>query len=90
MNLKKRDLIDLPVYTKSDQHLGKIVDFDLDSTTHMVSQYHIKSTDIIRGLLTKELIVNQSQVVSLTNQKMIVEDNVAKDKEAIRKTVPAT
>ena len=90
MNLKRRDLIDLPVYTRSNQHLGKVVDFELDSVTHTISQYHVRSTDLISGLLTKELLINQSQVVSLNNQKMVVEDNVAQDKEAIRKPVPAS
>ena len=87
MNLTKQELIDLPVYTRSNQHLGKVVDFGLDSSTHMISQYYVRSTDLIRGLLTKELIISQSQVVSLTNKKMIVEDSVSRQQEEAARKV---
>ena len=87
MNLTKQELIDLPVYTRSNQHLGKVVDFGLNSSTHMISQYYVRSTDLIRGLLTKELIINQAQVVSLTNKKMVVEDSVSRQQEEAARKV---
>lgn len=92
MNLKRNDLIGLPVYTQSNQHLGKVSDFELESSSQLVVKYYIKSRDIIKELLEKELIISKEQVVFISKEKMVVEDNVVPEKEvkkaALRKAVP--
>ncbi|MFH0804786.1 MAG: PRC-barrel domain-containing protein [Patescibacteria group bacterium] len=75
MNLQLRQLSNLPVYTQSGQHLGRVVDFELDSTSQSVLQYHVRSSQLIRELLRQDLLVSREQVVSLTNEKMVVEDS---------------
>ena len=94
MNLKKNDLIGLPVYTQSNQHLGKVSDFELETSSQLVVKYYIKSKDIIKELLEKELIINNKQVMFISKQKMVVEDNVVPEKEvkktALRKAVPVS
>lgn len=89
MPLNRKQLIDLPVWTQSGQHLGKVVDFELDGQTQQVVQYHVRSTDLISGLLAPELLVSREQVVSLTKEKMVVEDTLSPVKDAEKKPLPA-
>ncbi|XOU94247.1 MAG: PRC-barrel domain-containing protein [Candidatus Kerfeldbacteria bacterium] len=81
MILKKQDIINLPVYTESSQHLGKIVDFEFESDTQTILSYYIRSGHSIKELLSAELIINREQVILITNEKMIVEDNILVEKE---------
>ena len=81
MNLSSKDLINLPVYTESGKFLGKVVSFEVEQDTQQIAKYYIKAGNIAADLLgeSKELIVAQKQVISLTEEKMVVEDIVAKD-----------
>lgn len=87
MKLKKQDIINLSVYTELGQHLGRVVDFEFDSNTQTIINYHVRSRDIIKELLSSDLIINREQVISIKKEKMIVEDNVmvVKDKKNIQK-----
>ncbi len=84
MNLKNKDLINLPVETKSGQSLGRIVEFEIDVLTGKIVNYYVKSGNVIKGLFKDELIINQSQVVSLDKEKMVVEDNVVVGQETVK------
>lgn len=88
MNLKTKDLIGLPVFTQSNQALGKICDFELDPTIQKITKYYVKSGKLIKELLAKELIISSEQVISIDKEKMIVEDNVKKEKSPVYE-VPA-
>jgi len=94
MNLTKKILIGLPVYTQSDQHLGKVADFELDPTTQLIVRYHVKGGDLIKELLRSELIVSREQVIAISPQRMVVEDAVVAEPEAqkaaFKKAVPAS
>ena len=81
MNLNKKYLINLPVFTQSEQTLGKICDFELDSETQKIIKYHVKSEKLIKELLAKELIISSEQVISIDKEKMVVEDSVTKEKK---------
>ncbi len=88
--LNKKQLLDLPVYTKSGQHLGKVVDFLLDSATHQIVQYTVRGSDLLATLLPhRELLVSEKQVISVSEEKMVVEDTVTPVLSAERKTVAA-
>lgn len=76
MNLKHSDIIHLPVETKTGQSLGRVVDFEIDSLSGKIVNYYVKSGNVIEGLFKNELIISQSQVVSLDKEKMVVEDGV--------------
>ncbi|OGY45886.1 MAG: hypothetical protein A2744_00865 [Candidatus Buchananbacteria bacterium RIFCSPHIGHO2_01_FULL_44_11] len=78
MQFSSTDLINLPVYTQSGQNLGRIVSFDFDIESHLVVNYHV-STGLIKGLWHQHLLVHRSQVVSISKDRMLVEDNVSKD-----------
>ncbi|MBU1131486.1 PRC-barrel domain-containing protein [Patescibacteria group bacterium] len=84
MNLSTRQLKNLPVYSKNDDCLGKIKEIEIDSNSHNITKYIIKSSQITERLAGAELIISPSQVVSIDNQKMIVEDNIIRDKNLIK------
>ena len=64
-----------------------MVDFEFEIDTQSIVKYYIKSKDIIKDLLSPELIVSCEQVVSISKTKMIVEDNVVdiKEKKMVQK-----
>lgn len=85
MNLSKNQLINLPVFTRSRKRLGHIVDFELNTELQEVIKYHVRGENIIKELIEKDLIISSSQVISLDDQKMVVEDLVQKEEEGVRK-----
>ncbi|MBI2098857.1 PRC-barrel domain-containing protein [Candidatus Uhrbacteria bacterium] len=68
-----RDLKKLPVYTRSGIFLGKIVGFELEAEAHLVRVY------FVRKILGPELAISREQVVSITAEKMTVEDTFIKE-----------
>lgn len=77
MRIANNDLINLPVYSRSGEHLGKIASFELDLDTGKIENFHVK-TGLIEGLWHEQLVVHHSQVVEITEEKMIVEDTATK------------
>lgn len=87
MIISCKNLVGLPVETKSGLLLGKIKNFEIDSETQTVSQYIIKSQSLIKKLLSEggsELIIGRNQVLFIEEEKMIVEDNVVGEAETAR------
>lgn len=82
MKMLSDDLIGLPVYTESGEHLGKVVSFDFDIEMQTIEHYHIK-TGLIKDLWHQQLVVHHSQVVSISKEKMVVEDTAANKDEAV-------
>ena len=78
--LSERELFSLPVETRSCVSLGSIVGIELDATTHRIAHYRVE-----RGALVfkKTLLIAPTQVLSLTNEKMVVEDAVIKELSSI-------
>lgn len=89
MRISNSDLINLPVYTKSGKHLGKISSFELEADSGKIENFHVK-TGLIEGLWHEQLVINSSQVIEITEDKMIVEDNVEKERSLNPKLVGAT
>lgn len=75
MVLENQDLINLPVYTKSGQNLGRINHFEIEEDSQTIIRYYVKS-GLIQGLWKKQLIIQRSQVISINKEKMVVEDSV--------------
>lgn len=80
MKILSSDLINLPVYTQGGQHLGRVTAFEVDIDGHTITTYHVK-TGLIKGLWHQELLINPSQVISISLEKMVVEDSVTKAPE---------
>ena len=79
MQLTTKQLKNLPVYTKSNNCLGKIEEVEINTQNQNISCYIVKSTKLSKRLSDKKLIINSSQVISIDNKKMVVEDGIIKE-----------
>lgn len=82
--LSDNEIIGLPVYTQSGQFLGKVNSFDVELSSQKVIQYKVKHKGFLEGLFKDQLLINRSQVISLTSEKMVVDDNVFSEEEKER------
>ena len=67
------DLIGLSVETKKGTKLGKIIDFTTTSEDFVIKQLVVKR-HLIKSLTDSELIIPRSEVVEITDYKIIVKD----------------
>lgn len=82
MIISHKNFIGLPVETKSGLVLGKIRSFEIESDTQTISQYVVKSRNLISKLLSEEvqeIIIGRNQVISIDEKKMVVDDNSVKE-----------
>lgn len=87
MFINYKNLIGLPVETKSGLLLGKIKSFEIDNETQTISQYVVKSRSLISKLLREEvgeIIIGRNQVLSIDGEKMVVEDILVKESGRVR------
>lgn len=84
MIIDTKQLFGLSVETKSGQHLGKVHGFYFDTATHTVIQYEVRRPGILKELLAADLLIHQQQVLSITKEKMVVDDQVVLEDEAVR------
>ncbi len=84
MRIPYSQLKKLPVETRSGTVLGRVSDVVLDVEVQHIVQYEVKQS----RLSTKKYVINREQVVSITAEKIIVEDAVvrqSKERLEIRK-----
>ena len=81
MKISSNNLINLPVYTQAGDHLGQVDSFEINIDTRQIENYHVK-TGSIKGLWHEQLVINHSQVVSISDEKMVVEDSTKKQPAA--------
>lgn len=69
-----KGLKNLPVETKSGTRLGRVTDVEIDEGAHLIVAYIVQPGRISRPLVRTPLRVNRSQVLSITAERMVVED----------------
>lgn len=65
------ELIGKPVVEEDGQKLGSVVDFTIDTTSFAIAKLHVKQA-IWRSFGFSELLIDRSQVKSITDKKIIV------------------
>jgi sporulation protein YlmC with PRC-barrel domain len=76
MLLNAKKIIGLPVETNNGTKVGKVADINLDIDSHIVNSYAIKG-----GFISNEnLLIGRTQVVSISNKKMTIEDGAIREK----------
>jgi uncharacterized protein YrrD len=80
MRILSRKLNNLPVETKAGEVLGKINGFAVDTDVQSVLEYYIKPAGMVAGLVKNKLIISRGQIIEITAKKMVVDDNVVKEK----------
>ena len=81
MQLNHKQLINLPVYTQGQQLLGRVCGFEFNAETHTIIKYFVAKSGLVKELLNlgDELEIASAQVVSITEEKMVVEDNIKRE-----------
>lgn len=79
--LDEKKLLKLPVHTHSGTHLGKLVGFDFEPGQQMIMSYRVRPKGIAKSILKSPLRIGREQVLSITEEKMIVDDAVEKEME---------
>jgi len=81
MLIKAKKIIGCQVVTQSNYHLGRVVDFDIDSSRQNIIKYYV-STGLL-GFAKSRLIINTGQIVEIQEKKVIVEDAVVSGKATV-------
>ena len=77
MHISYQQLNDLPVETESGEKLGHIADLEINVDNNEIIKYLISNKRLM--IETKTYLIAPSQIISITNDKVIVEDNVEKE-----------
>jgi len=79
--LDDKTLLKLPVFTKSGTRLGKVAGFDFDVETHGILRYRVRPKGLAASVLKHPMMIAREQVLSIDAERMVVDDNVAKEME---------
>jgi sporulation protein YlmC with PRC-barrel domain len=74
MRINSRRLLGLSVVTKSRQELGKVRSIDIDTESGRLTTIRVNPRGLVKGLLEEELLVDWSQVISIDEDGLIVDD----------------
>ncbi|MBT3412635.1 MAG: hypothetical protein HOJ15_01390 [Candidatus Jacksonbacteria bacterium] len=89
MKLKEENILGLPVFTKSRDHLGKVhrVVFEMDSLD--VASIEVKPANLIKALIEDDLIISNEQIVSISEKEVVVEDSIVAEHAKLRDKIAA-
>ncbi len=79
--LEEKKLLKLPVETRSGTGLGRVLGFDIEVESQSVSRWRVRPDGLARRMLAHPLVVSREQVLSITEEKMVVDDSVEKEME---------
>ncbi len=72
-------LIDKPVYTENKKKLGKVADFVTETEGFMIMKLHVNRS-MAKSFGTSQLIIDRSQIIQVTDDKIIVKSTAIKEK----------
>lgn len=78
--MRVQDILHLPVYTKSGDHLGKVTDVNIDPDDLRIVQLIVKS-GVALPIVSDEYVIHRQQVIAVSEDKIIVDDAAAKSAE---------
>jgi len=76
MRISWQQLYRLPVQTESGQKIGIVQGVTIEVDSHSISLYEVKPATILAGLFSKPLLIAPQQVISISEQAMIVKDSI--------------
>lgn len=88
--MHQRELMNLPVATRSGMQLGKVIGFVMRSDDHHVFQYEVRRAGF--HIKKHTLLIHYTQVIAITKEHMLVMDECGTEKavEAMRAGTPLT
>ncbi len=75
MKLNSKVLVGVPVRTKMGLAVGRLASLELDSDTGRLTSLLVRGKGVVAGLLEDQLVVSWSQVVSMSDKEIVVQDN---------------
>ncbi|MDP3986271.1 MAG: hypothetical protein Q8P77_02485 [Candidatus Veblenbacteria bacterium] len=69
----------LPVHTVSGQHLGRVCGVEVDASAKQVIHYEVAAAVPLAQLWGKKLLISPEQVVSISQQAMVVVDTFSRE-----------
>lgn len=82
MEMTDIDLRGLPVVTITGENVGKIAGISFDTASHAIRHYIVARSRLLAPLLPKELFIAPSQVISIDDEKMVVQGEVLVEEKA--------
>lgn len=82
-------LIGKSVTTVSGKKLGKVVDFATETNSLFIQKIYV-AQPILRSFTGGNLGIDRTQVVEITNRKIVVNDLTVSSKESLTEAMPAT
>lgn len=73
--IKTTLLLNLPVYTTVGFYIGRVVNIEVDPINQSIIFYQVRSKFKLNNLWHKKILISPRQVLKITNQSMIIEDN---------------
>lgn len=84
MLMDNKRLTHLKVETQSGQEIGRVEGFEIETDSQSIINYIVSPAKLIK-IKDDTLIINRGQVIDISEKKMVVEDNVFKQKRAKNK-----
>jgi len=84
MKISSKKLIGLKVETLAGEKIGQVKEFNIQIDSQSIVEYLIKPASLLKSFVVGELIVNRGQVVDISAEKMIVDNNLKKDTQTYK------
>jgi len=83
------ELMSKPVYTVSKEKVGKVNDYAVDSATLYVQKIYVGQS-LFKSLSGGQLSIDRTQIVEISNKKIIIQDLLETAKAGLSATAPAS
>lgn len=83
------ELIGKKVVTTNKRRLGKVADYALDPDSMRIQKLYV-NRPVYKSLTEGQLTIDRTQIVEMTNKKIVVKDSDIKVESSVPVTAPAT
>ena len=74
MLINSKKLVGLRVETKSKIRLGRVNSFELETDNLELKKIYVRPRNYVKGFVVGDLIIDKSSIVSVSEEKIVVED----------------
>ncbi len=82
------EIIGKSVYTKHHKKLGKVTDYAFEKNGFFIQKLYV-AQPLIKSFSGGDLTVDRTQIIEVTDKKIVVKEATAPDKVVVRSAVPA-
>lgn len=82
------DLMDKPVYSDHKRKLGKVADYAFDKDESIIQKLYV-SQPMLKSFSGGTLLIDRSQIVEITDRRVVVKEATVTDQAPVPAAVPA-